>query len=92
MTTFPGEARLNFLRPSFLSDINPLLSPSARPMSSAFRSSRLPGPQESPLGGRKEGRLRTGRGRESSAAEVDSQGWGAGSSPPPPFKPNTPTP
>ena len=92
MTTFPGEAQLNFLRPTFLSNINPLLSPSARPTSSALRNSRLPGPQESWLGGRKEGRLWAGRGRESSAAEVDSQGWGAGSSPPPPFKPKTPTP
>ena len=42
MTTFPGRAQLSFLRPTFLSDVNPLLSPTARPTSSAGRSSRLP--------------------------------------------------
>lgn len=64
MTTFPGEARLSFLRPTFPSNINPFLSPSASPASSAVTSSRPPcGPQPRGLGERK-ARLQAGRSRE----------------------------
>lgn len=55
MTTFPGEAQLSFLRPTFLSDINPLLSPSAGPTSFACRGSRPSGERA----GRKEEAGRT---------------------------------
>lgn len=59
MTTSPGEAWLSFLRPTFPSNTNPFLRPSASPTSSAVPGSRPPcGPQERGLGERVEDRLR----------------------------------
>lgn len=77
MTTFPGEARLSFLRPTFPSNINPFLSPSASPASSAVTSSRPPcGLQPRGLGERKAGCRQEGAGR-TQAAGTDSHGGGA---------------